>query len=133
MRWILKPSYWIMIGKYDREYNRYLNKLMVENKFEYKNRFTAKLGDTVVWIENHPYGSFTPDNGMGADKIRPSRSTVYRAWRKLHKDIPNFWKLVAKDRKVEKEIEKFLSMSHEERLEYMEDCNWKPGWEKHEV
>jgi hypothetical protein len=57
---------------------------MESEKFVSQNNYTARLGDRIVWIENHPYASFTP---VGYPQARPSRATILRAHDKLMEDI----------------------------------------------
>lgn len=59
-----------------------LNRLMDYHNFVYVNSFWARIGDVDVWISNHPYGSFSRDNGKGL----PSRITRLRAAEKLLRD-----------------------------------------------
>lgn len=81
---LLNPSYWLMNNPYDREWDRTFNKLMEEYNFTDITNHTAKLGDTIVWVANHPYASFTKFLRQSG---RPSRITIYKARKKLLSDI----------------------------------------------
>jgi hypothetical protein len=53
-------------------------------KFTEIGTFEAKLGERTVWIENHPYASFTIHVPW---RVRPSRSTILWAWHCLIEDV----------------------------------------------
>lgn len=88
LKFLFRPSYWIMISSYSREWDAKLNQLMDEHSFEKGNGFRATLGSYIVWTTNHPYGSFTP-YAQGLPEVRPSRLTIERAYRKLMHDTFN--------------------------------------------
>src|SRR5688572_20466057 len=72
---------------YCAAWDKKLNQLMACRNFEKVDNFTAKIGGHTVWIENHPYASFTPqDFGI---HVRPSRSTILAAHDKLIDDLIN--------------------------------------------
>jgi len=103
------PEWWVMLGRYDAEWDAELNKLLDEHDFKPKyfdirpdlkdawinifgleswnkastpSRYEAMLGNRVLWVQNYPYGAF-----HGPKKnTRPSRRTILRAWRKFQKD-----------------------------------------------
>lgn len=77
------PSYWGQLYNYCPLWDAKLNALMDKYEFTSITKYTAKLGETEIWIQNHPYASFTPYNSS----IRPSRITVAKARRKLIKDM----------------------------------------------
>lgn len=81
---LFKPSYWVMNYRYSKEWDEKINDLMNKHKFE-KNHMTANLGDTKIWVVNHPYASFVPY--QNTYNIRPSRKTIYLAHKKLLKDV----------------------------------------------
>lgn len=109
VKFIFMPNYWLMNNDYDREWDKKLNSLMEEFDFETYSKeinlggtnlklreslYEAKLGETVIWIENHPYASFIEresDNLFGFSNFkkqgRPSKLTIYRAHKKWKKDI----------------------------------------------
>jgi len=85
---ILSPSYWLMNDKYDKEWDRELNRLMDSNKFIEIDTYTAEIGGVVVWIVNQPYGTMCRyEDRVGPLKHRPSRWTIRRAIKKLENDI----------------------------------------------
>lgn len=75
----LMPDYWLQNHTYSKAWDRKLNELLDKYDFTNIGSYTAMLGDTAIWISNHPYASFTP---YGRD-VRPRRKTILRAWRKL--------------------------------------------------
>jgi hypothetical protein len=81
---LFKPSYWIMIYPYNKEVDTLLNKLLDNFEFSKITEFNANLGETELWIENHPYASFRimhPD----ISNFRASRKTILRAKKALDK------------------------------------------------
>ena len=86
---IFHSSYWIMLYPYSKEWDDQLNMLMECNTFKRKNEFIADLGNQEIWIKNYPYACFRPINPgcLRPEVIRPSRGTIYKAWKKLRKDI----------------------------------------------
>ncbi len=80
-----------MLFSYSAEWDAKLNKLLDTHSFTKIDKYRASLGDTRVWIANHPYASFLPCvEGRGdwgvAIEIRPSRATIARAHLKLDHD-----------------------------------------------
>lgn len=81
IRVLFTPSCWIQNYQYNDAWDKKLNALMKNNNFIRTSFETATIGDTRVWIENHPYASFSPDScGI---HIRPSRATILKAFDKL--------------------------------------------------
>lgn len=83
MRYLFKPSYWIMNNAYSKELDEYMINLAYNNKFESVSSYRAKLGGVSIWIENHPYASMIPENLSG---VRPSRRTIEALHKKYIKD-----------------------------------------------
>jgi hypothetical protein len=88
----MNPSYWFMNDRFNSKWDKLLNELMDTYEFTNIDEHTAMLGDTMVWIANHPYASFTfygdntnPHRLVLTDK-RPSRYTIFKAKRKLDAD-----------------------------------------------
>lgn len=90
---IFCPRYWFQIHPYSEGWDKRLNKLMREYKFELDGsdlakRYVVKLGTQVIWIANHPYGSFLPyyepNHRM---EFRPRRTTIFLANRKLKQEL----------------------------------------------
>ena len=54
---LIRPSYWIMVHKYDAEWDKDFNELMSKHSFVYHNDYVAILGDETIRIVNHPFGS----------------------------------------------------------------------------
>lgn len=86
LKFIFKPSYWIMNYSYSREWDKTLNQLIDDNYyFDEITGCTASIKGHIVWITNHPYASFRiycPDID-----VRPSRLTIERAHNHLIKSI----------------------------------------------
>ena len=83
-------SYSTMNYKYSKEWDLRLNQLMNEHSFTRISDHSAYLGDTELWISNHPYASFVE---MGEtflirddQRVRASRLTIYKAHKKLEQD-----------------------------------------------
>jgi hypothetical protein len=81
------PSYWIMNHPYSAEWDKELNDLMGEHDFKKHSDYYSFLGDKKIWVQNHPYASFT------RDYQRPSRITIYKANEKLKSDRDKFVEL----------------------------------------
>lgn len=86
--WVLalSPRYWFMSYPYSDAWDARLNQLMEQNTFKWASPCQAKLGGVHVWIENHPYASFSPYKPAQIN-VRPSRLTIIRAHRKLVTDL----------------------------------------------
>lgn len=86
--WVLiNPRYWLMNNSYSKSWDKELIKLMDEHTFINQTEHTAQLGDKIIWIENHPYASFTDYSNSDLTRdYRPSRKTIYKAMQKLKKD-----------------------------------------------
>lgn len=80
----ITPFYWFQNNPYNKEWDQILNQLLDEEQFVRLDNYTAKLGKIVVWVENHPYASFSPWFPSLLD-IRPSRRTIAKAYRLLPK------------------------------------------------
>jgi spore maturation protein CgeB len=83
-------SYSSMNYRYSKEWDLRLNQLMNEHNFTRISDHSAYLGDTELWISNHPYASFVE---MGEtflirddQRVRASRLTIYKAHKKLEQD-----------------------------------------------
>lgn len=83
LRFVFKPSYWMMLNPFSKSWDDQLNELMQTEYFIRETMHTAKIGGVVVWISNHPYCSFTPHRGPN---VRPSRATIERAHEKFVTD-----------------------------------------------
>lgn len=86
LRVLFTPSCWIQNQPYSKGWDAELRRLLATQKFEPIDSFTAKIGDWEVWIENHPYASFTIHNGR-YPRVRPSRATILAAGDKLMADL----------------------------------------------
>ena len=81
IQFVFRPTYWLMNYSYSKEWDKELNTLMDEHFFTNFQTYTTKLGDRKIWVENHPYASFTKVT-LGPT-VRPSRLTIVRAKRHL--------------------------------------------------
>ncbi len=86
MRFIFKPTYWIMNNPYSRLHNLALKKLLDLHEFTDITEHTAYLGDTEIWITNNPYcvGIRSLTNTS-----RPSRRTIFKMNKALESAIVN--------------------------------------------
>jgi hypothetical protein len=82
LRILSTPSCWIRNHSTDKTWDLILRQAMAKHKFEPVTQYTAKLGDLIVWVRNHPYCSFHPE-GM---EVLPRRSTVFEAQAKYLRD-----------------------------------------------
>lgn len=72
---VFHPSYWMMNHPYSRRWDTILRDLLARGKYEKPGNFTWNVGGISVWVENHPYASFQPEEV----NIRPSRLTIHEA------------------------------------------------------
>lgn len=82
---IINPQYWFMNNSYNSKWNEELTGLMENYDFKDYDRYSAKLGNTEIWIANHPYASFT-EYWTSERRGRPSRFTIFKAKMKLKRD-----------------------------------------------
>lgn len=86
------PDYWIMTNEYSATWDAHLNALMHTYDFiPVPDGYTAKLGNYEIWIENHPYGSFSNYRLYKKNDIRPSKMTIYKAMKKFQKDFIKYY------------------------------------------
>lgn len=85
LRVLITPSCWIQNETYSEVWDSKLNSLMETNSFALKNEYCAEIGGICVWIANHPYASFAVKG------VRPSRSTILKAYDKLMLDYLNIF------------------------------------------
>lgn len=113
LQFIFKPHYWVMLGKYDAQWDAKLNELAKNHKFKLE---TAKYSESVwyvsldgqhMWVGNFPYSflvpvdiksSFTAYDGEilyfyeyqdSNTQPRPSRLTIHKLKKKLNADLLN--------------------------------------------
>ena len=76
------PLCWLQNYEYSRELDIEINRLLDSGEtFKDITGYEATLGDLRLWVENHPYASFT------IMRARPSRATILRAMDKLVVDM----------------------------------------------
>ena len=75
------PSCWRQLNPYSPEWDAELNRLMKIERFKETKSYHTVIGPYKLWVGNYPYCSFIL--GQLSDGVRPSRSTVLRAGRKL--------------------------------------------------
>lgn len=84
MKYLLDPDYWLIFNyPYSEEWDAQLNLLLDKYEFTQITGYSAKLGDVLIRIGNHPYGSFTPYIMPKGFEVRASRKTIYNARKKL--------------------------------------------------
>jgi hypothetical protein len=87
---LFNPIWWNMNNKYCEKWDKELNDLMDNYKFEtfiFYNEISThyiKIANKQIWIENYPYAAFTSHDVSG---VRPSRFTILRAKRKMKYDL----------------------------------------------
>ena len=86
---LARPRYWNMSNPYCPHCDKRITILASQNKFAYKGKHTAMLGNCEIWISNHPYASMTIEHPEVRDGRvhRPSRRTIYNLRKKLIKEI----------------------------------------------
>lgn len=84
LRVLFTPRCWIQSGKYSAEWDKALNNLMTTDNFDWYCERRASIGGVHIWVDNHPYASFTIQ--LKGVEVRPSRRTVLKAYDKLIKD-----------------------------------------------
>lgn len=85
VRILVTPSCWLQNACYSKEWDTKLKQLIAANRFTNIGEHKAFLGGVEIWIDNHPYASFTPRN-LGP-KVRPRRATILWAHDKLMRDL----------------------------------------------
>ena len=81
----LNPSFWLMNDNYNHNWDKKLNSLLNSKDFTNIDKHTATIGEYTVWISNYPYACFKCI-GCGSSSYysgRPSRYTIYKAYKKL--------------------------------------------------
>jgi len=83
------PFCWLRNNVTDFEWNVELKELMKVYKFRSTGiKEKVILGDTTIWVGNHPYASFTPiSRSVDLVDILPSRHTAVRAMDQMKKDL----------------------------------------------
>lgn len=85
LKFIFNIDYWSLNYQYSKAWDDKLNELLDKYKFEKIDSYEAKLGNTVLWITNHPYASFHLK--VGEIGFRPSRLTIQRAHNILNSKV----------------------------------------------
>ncbi len=84
---LFTPGCWLQLQSYNKCWDEELTRLLDSGeKFKNVSTHTANIGGYIVWIANHPYGSFTPNHAF-IKEFRPSRATILRAMDHLVKDV----------------------------------------------
>src|SRR3954468_22858024 len=81
---IIGPEYWVMLYKYDQEWDLFFNHLLDNNSFQYFDTFKVELGGYLIWVENYPYGSYhmTTVNEPTQPRRTPDDQRVHLYWAK---------------------------------------------------
>ena len=111
LQFIFKPHYWVMLGKYDAQWDAKLNEMAKEHDFKlegakYSERvYYVSLDGQNMWVANFPYSflvpvkiksSFTAHDGEiiyfyeyqdNNTQSRPSRLTIHNLSKKLNADL----------------------------------------------
>lgn len=82
-------EYSVIIGNYDKRWDKYMLYLIKEFDFTEYSKYVAKIGDEYIWIENFPaaFGRkwTRPDHNI--DRRALSRRTIQLLHAKLQRDI----------------------------------------------
>jgi hypothetical protein len=84
---LIRPWYWSRVGLTNKTWDKELNCLLDKYDFFWNSEAVSKLGPKSIWIENHPYASFS--EGLGS--LLPSRKTSYRARKRLIESFPKIF------------------------------------------
>jgi len=89
LQFIFRPTFWFMSGKYSQEWDTEFNKMLEGYQFKYtQGLHYASLGGKKIWIRNYPYGVFEHYKN---NRLRPSRLTVLKAYKKLKIECPLYF------------------------------------------
>ena len=84
LKFIFKPTYWLMNDPYNEEVDEIVNKLLDKYKMTIVNDYTVKLGEATIWVANRPYASGIL-YGTYLENYRPSRLTIERLFKEFDK------------------------------------------------
>lgn len=110
LQFIFRPSYWIMLGKYSKAWDKQLQQLAKEHDFVPVHGHAGKaarcmLGDHHMWLGNYPYSFLVAEKVIQATTYssgntyfnfatrdldhqpRPSRLTIMRLRKKIVDDF----------------------------------------------
>lgn len=111
LQFLFKPKYWIMLGRYDKEWDAKLNALAKKHIFKSEaasyseNICYVSLGGFHMWVANFPYSFLVPVTiqstftGRSGERVifyesqdnitqsRPSRLTIHKLTKKLLADL----------------------------------------------
>lgn len=111
IQFLFRPNYWVMLGKYDAQWDAKLNALAKEHDFKlegakYSERVCyVSLDGQNMWVANFPYSflvpvkiksTFTAHDGEiiylygyqdNRAQPRPSRLTIHKLKKKLNADL----------------------------------------------
>lgn len=92
IRVLFTPSCWIQNSRYSAPWEARLASAMETERFNKCDGYRAQLGSLSVWIENHPYASFTPGSRTLL-QVRPRRITILRLMDKLDQETIEQWQV----------------------------------------
>jgi hypothetical protein len=104
LQFLFKPSYWHMNYRYNEDVDKIVNELLYRYELTDLCNMgcTCKLGKATIWVANEPYASGTL-HGTELENFRPSRLTIQRISKRLHK-----LKYTVSQRKVNRVRKEFL-------------------------
>lgn len=79
LKYLFKPSYWIMLNKYNSQIDAFVLNALNKNEITLLDKYYCNVSGKKFWIRNYPYNFGNP---VGID-FRPSRRTIEL----LHKKI----------------------------------------------
>jgi len=86
---IINPKWWIMVNKYDKDWDKKINELLDKHKFEapeYDNGLSYKLGNHHIWLGSYPF-SYGLQNRAYHVGDRPSRYTIWKIRKRVKLDL----------------------------------------------
>ena len=104
LQFIFRPSFWALRFKFCPEWDKELNELLDNNRFEHipwdytPVTGVYKIGDCHIWVESYPYAFARKTNffkkGIKRTYIgahRPSRLTMLRVKKRIDSDLQNLF------------------------------------------
>lgn len=89
LRILFDPSYWLMNNRDSEDWDNELTKALESGcYFTEIDPHTANFAGRCIWIENHPYASFTLHSRYYCKRtVRPSRVTIMKLRERLEQSI----------------------------------------------
>lgn len=110
LQFIFKPAYWLMIERYSKSMDDFMNGLFDNYTFTDFSEYTASLNGIKIWVSSRPYRCMMPDEIVNTElNCRPSRLTIQKGIRKYKKELKAENKSISKEARIKQYInEKIL-------------------------